>query len=40
MQTYIVEVEFWNGTTVEIEVEANNEDEALDLAMPKSTTLR
>ncbi|WP_257984980.1 hypothetical protein [Bacillus sp. T33-2] len=40
METYTVEVEFWNGTTVEIEVEAKNEDEALDLAMPKSTRIR
>jgi hypothetical protein len=40
MQTYTVEVEFLNGITVEIEVEANNEDEALDLAMPKTTRIR
>ena len=40
METYTVEIEFWDGTTVEIEVEANNEIEALDRAMPKSVRIR
>lgn len=34
MQTYEVEVKFIDGTTVTIEVEAENENEALDKAMP------
>jgi hypothetical protein len=36
MQTYEVEVKFIDGTTVTIEVEAENENEALDKAMPIS----
>jgi hypothetical protein len=36
MQTYEVEVKFIDGTTVVIEVEAKNEDDALTKAMPIS----
>ncbi len=34
MKEYSVEVKFIDGTTVTIEVEANDEDEALDKATP------
>jgi hypothetical protein len=40
METYTVEIEFWDGTTVEIEVEANDENQALDRAMPKSMRIK
>lgn len=38
MKVFNVEVSFIDGTTVTIEVEAENEDEALEKAMP--TNLR
>lgn len=36
LKEYDVEVKFIDGTTVVIEVEAENEDEALEKAMPIS----
>lgn len=40
VKEYSVEVKFIDGTKVVIEVEAENEDEALDKAMPISLNLR
>jgi hypothetical protein len=35
LYTYDVELEFIDGTKVVVEVEANNDQEAYDLAMPQ-----
>jgi hypothetical protein len=40
MKDYNVEVKFIDGTKVIVEVEAENEDEALDKAMPISLNIR
>jgi hypothetical protein len=39
MKEYIVEVKFIDGTIVNIEVEAENDDDALNMAMPISLRL-
>lgn len=36
---YTIEIEFHEGSTTEIEVEADNEQDALSMAMPKSFTI-
>lgn len=40
METHNVEVRFIDGTKVIIEVEASNEEEALEKAMPISLNIR
>lgn len=39
MKEFIIEVKFYNGDSIELEIEADNVQQAMDFAMPSELTV-